>query len=207
MIKQGREYRTMAVMAPSEEKRLDSDCYVEGYATTFNDPYVLWTTEDGIEIKEQVDRHALDDADLTDVVFQYNHFGKVFARTKMKKGASPTLILEPQDHGLFVAADLSKTESARGMFEEIETGLVHQMSFGFTVAEDSYDRETHTRTILRIAKVYDVSAVDFPANDGTDISSRDWFNGVIEAEQQERLEREKQINLIKIRKRIMEVRK
>lgn len=53
--------------------------------------------------------------------------------------------------------------------------------------EDSYDRQTHTRRILKIRKVYDVSAVSFPANPSTDISARSWLDGVIEAEKAERL--------------------
>lgn len=113
------------------------------------------------------------------------------------------MILEIQERGLFVAADLGSTEEARKMYEDIDSGLVYQMSFGFRVEEDSYDRATRTRTILKISKVFDVSAVDVPANGNTDISSRDWFNGVIEAERQELLERQKM--KVKITKRIMEV--
>ena len=67
------------------------------------------------------------------------------------------------------------------------------MSFAFTVAEDHYDKATHTRVIDRIAKVFDVSPVSFPANPTTElgVSTRDYFNGVIEAEKAERLERER----------------
>ena len=61
------------------------------------------------------------------------------------------------------------------------------------MAEDHYDKATHTRIIDRIAKVYDVSPVVFPANPTTElsVSTRDYFNGVIEAEKAERLEEEK----------------
>ena len=69
----------------------------------------------------------------------------------------------------------------------IAAGLVTKMSWAFTVQEDSYDRDTHTRRILKIRKVYDVSAVSFPANPSTDISARSWLDGVIEAEKAERL--------------------
>lgn len=203
MSKEGREYRTMPLMLPTAEKRIESEFYVEGFATTFNQPYVLWKMSDGIEIKEKIDRHAFDHADMSDVLFQYNHGGRVFARNKMKKGKQATMILEIQERGLFVAADLGSTEEARKMYEDIDSGLVYQMSFGFRVEEDSYDRATRTRTILKISKVFDVSAVDVPANGNTDISSRDWFNGVIEAERQELLERQKM--KVKITKRIMEV--
>lgn len=173
----------MPLMIPTaSNKRFDTDCYVEGYATTFDDPYVLWEY-DGVQYKEVIDRHALDGADLSDVIMQYDHGGRVFART----GKSNTLLIEPQEHGLFVAADLSKTDQARSMHEDIAAGLVTKMSWAFTVQEDSYDRESHTRRILKIRKVYDVSAVSFPANPSTDISARSWLDGVIEAEKAERL--------------------
>lgn len=173
----------MPLMVPTAaNKRFDTDYYVEGYATTFDDPYVLWEY-DGVQYKEVIDRHALDGADLSDVIMQYDHGGRVFART----GKSNTLLIEPQEHGLFMAADLSKTEQARSMHEDIAAGLVTKMSWAFTAQEDSYDRDTHTRRILKIRKVYDVSAVSFPANPSTDISARSWLDGVIEAEKAERL--------------------
>ena len=192
-----REYRMMPVLMPTTEKRIESDYYVEGYATTFDQPYLLYKIDDR-EYKEVIDRNALNDADVSDVLFQYNHGGRVFARNKMKKGKKPTLILEAQKSGLFIAADLGSTTESRKMYEDIETGLIYQMSWAFTVIEDKYDRETRTRTILKIGKVYYVSAVYLPANPYTDISSRSWLDGVIEAEQQELLERQKQIQRIKI---------
>lgn len=174
----------MPLLAPTagSSRRFESDYYVEGYATTFDDPYVLYEC-DGIQYKEIIDRHALDEADLSDVVMQFDHAGRVFART----GRSNTLIVEPRDRGLFMAADLSKTEQARSMHEDISAGLVTKMSWAFKVQESSYDSVTHTRRILKIKKVYDVSAVSFPANPSTDISARSWLDGVIEAEKAERL--------------------
>ena len=173
----------MPLLAPAQaNKRFDTDYYVEGYATTFDEPYVLWEC-DGIQYKEIIDRHALDGADMSDVIMQFDHGGRVFART----GNSRTLLIQPDDHGLFMAADLSKTEQARSMHEDISAGLITKMSWAFTVQEDRYDRETHTRRILKIKKVYDVSAVSFPANPSTDISARSWIDGVIETEKAERL--------------------
>ena len=173
----------MPLLIPAQaNKRFDTDYYVEGYATTFDDPYVLWEY-DGVQYKEVVDRHALDGADLSDVIMQFDHGGRVFART----GKSNTLLIEPKERGLFIAANLSKTEQARSMHEDIAAGLITKMSWAFVVQEDSYDRETHTRRILKIKKVYDVSAVSFPANPSTDISARSWIDGVIEAEKAERL--------------------
>lgn len=177
--------------APTE-KRIDTEHYVEGYATTFDKPYLLYEY-DGNKYFERIDRNALVGADLSDVIMQYDHAGKVLARLSNK-----TLGLEIDDHGLFMFADLSKSRAAQDMFEEINNGLVTKMSWCFRAKEDSYDRETRTRTILKIAKVYDVSAVSIPANADTDISARSYFDGVIEMEQQERLERRKQILKIKL---------
>ncbi|MEG0430292.1 MAG: HK97 family phage prohead protease [Anaerovoracaceae bacterium] len=202
-IRENREYRNMPVMASTQERRFETEQYVEGFATTFNEPYVMFRCGD-IEYKEVIDKDALRGADLSDVIFQYNHKGRVYARNKMRQGKPQTLLLEPQEKGLFVAADLSSTEDSRKMFDEIDKGLIYQMSWGFTVEEDSYNVDTHTRTILKIKKVYDVSAVDLPANEFTDISARSWVDGVIEQEERESLEREKLKQKIRIRTMIGE---
>ena len=185
-MKNDREYRSMEIrILPTEEEK---SYKVEGYASTF-DPYVLLSV-DGVDYKEKIEPTAFDGADLTDVVFRLEHQGRVYART-----SAGTVELWTDDHGLGVRADLSRTESARGVFEDIAAGNYPQMSFAFSVADDgdSYDKDTHTRTISRIAKVFDVSPVSFPANPGTElsVSTRDYFNGAIEAERAERLEAEK----------------
>ena len=191
-IKADREYRTMPVMAAAEKRELqliDTDYYVEGYATTFNQPYLLWN--DGInEYWEQIDRNAFDDADMTDVIFLHNHEGICFARNKMRQGAAPTLILQPRDYGLFVAADLGMRAEGREEYAAITGGLVYQMSFAFTVRGDEVQETTpgvYLRTITDIRKVYDVSSVDMPANPNTVIDSeaRAAFEGYIERQRQE----------------------
>ena len=186
-ILKSREYRNLSILQPqANQKRIDSEHYVEGYATTFDKPYELYEF-DGVKYYEVIDRHALDGADMSDVIMQYDHEGKVLARK-----SNGTLIVEPDDNGLFVCADLGKSQASKEMFEEIESGLVTRMSWAFVVTEESYDRETRTRRILKIKKVYDVSAVSIPANDDTEISARSYFDGVIEMEKQEMLERKKQ---------------
>lgn len=175
-----REYRTMAVTLPNEEEYI-----VEGYATTFDDPYVLFSDGDR-DFSEVVDRHALDGTDISDVIFQYDHSGMVYARTK-----NNTLQLSTDEHGLKIRADLGSTEASRNMYEAISAGLVDQMSFAFVVDDEEYDKNTRTRKITHIKKLYDVSAVSIPANPGTEISARSAFEGYIEAEQLEELEAEK----------------
>ncbi len=193
MISKEREYRNFKIEVRQAEEGEES-YKVRGYASTF-DPYVLWEGDDGVQYSEKVDPDAYRDADLSDVIFLYNHEGMVYARNK-----NNTMTLSVDEHGLLVEADLSSTEQSRQLYEAIKTGLVDQMSIGFTVAEDGYDRDTHTRTILRFRKLYDVSAVSIPANPGTDIaavSARDYFHGVMEAEKAERLEEQRQLDVAK----------
>lgn len=187
-----REYRNLQILQPSQQKRIDSEYYVEGYATTFNKPYELYEI-DGIKYYEVIDRHALDGADMSDVIMQYDHEGKVMARLSNK-----SLIVEPNDSGLFICADLSKSQASKELYEEINNGLITRMSWAFTVGEEEYNRETRTRTIKKVNKVYDVSAVSIPANADTEISARSYLNGVIEVEKQELLERRKKILKLKL---------
>jgi len=191
-LRDNREYRMMPVMSQPEERagqRLETDYYVEGYATTFGQPYLLWDDGNG-KFFEQISRNAFDAADMTDVIFQHNHEGKCFARTKMRADKAPTLILEPQDLGLFVAADLGMIAEGREEWRAITGGLVYQMSFAFTVADDeitSIGDGEYLRTIKSIRKVYDVSSVDMPANPYTfiDTPARAAFDGYIEMRRQE----------------------
>ena len=175
-----REYRSMELRMPE-----NTDYTVEGYASTF-DSYVLFS-EDGVDYSERIEPTAFDGADLTDVVFRIDHEGPVYART-----SAGSVRLFVDDHGLGNVTDLSRTQKSRDIYEEIKAGNYPKMSFAFTVAEQHYEKATHTRVIDRIAKVFDISPVSFPANPGTELSARDYFDGVIEAEKAERLERERQ---------------
>lgn len=189
-----REYRSVAAPLSIQQaaKRIQTDYYVEGYATTFDTPYLLYDFGDGRKMYERVDAHALDGADMSDVIMQYNHEGRVFARMSNK-----TLILVPDHKGLLIAADLGKTDLARGMYQDIREGMITKMSWAFTVAEESYDRDTHTRTILKIKKVYDVSAVSIPADPDTEISARAFAGRRYEQERQELLEKRMRVLRIK----------
>lgn len=192
-----REFRSFAQIVRRDADDLEENrqYIVEGYASTF-EPYTIWTTEDGVEIKEQIEPNAFAETDFSDVVFRIDHEGPVFART-----SNGLVSLDVDDHGLKTRIDLSKTEKARGIFEDIEAGMYPQMSFAFTVEREAWDRETHTRHVEKIGKLYDVSAVSFPANPGTEIgvSLRDRINGEIEAETAERLEAERQRLILQLR--------
>lgn len=193
-FKTDREYRALAapLSVQAATKRIDTKYYVEGYATTFDKPYLLYEFEDGTKFYERIDAHALDGADMSNVIMQYDHEGRVFARQSNK-----TLLLIPDHRGLLIAADLGKTDLARGLYQDIEAGMITKMSWAFRVQEESYDRATRTRTILKIKKVYDVSAVSIPANGDTEISARSFVSRSYEAEKQERLY--KRVQLLKIR--------
>ena len=190
-LTEGRQYRAVAevrVLPGEGEARI-----VEGYATTFNQPYELWRDGPDYIFLEQVDRGAFDKTDMSDVIMQYDHEGRVFARTN-----NGTLELRTDDHGLHIRADLGGTEIGRQLYEEIKGGYTDKMSFGFTVDEDERliqeDRESGTVTVLRtiksIGKLYDVSAVSLPANNATEISARSWCDGVIAQLTEERREAE-----------------
>lgn len=194
----------MSVKRASEAAESAPTYRVEGYATTFNDPYLLM--QDGDEkLYEQIDSRAFDGCDMSDVIMQYDHEGRVFART-----SNGTLTLTVDEHGLKVEADLSTTSTARAMWEDINAGLVTRMSFAFTVDAHEFDPESSTDTITAIGKLYDVSAVSIPANPGTDISARSatFFNGVIEEKRAERLaaqKRAQKIKLLRTRAKLTEV--
>jgi HK97 family phage prohead protease len=180
----------------------DGSMVVEGYATTFSQPYELWRDKD-MTVREQVDPNAFAETDMSDVIMQYDHEGRVFAR--MSNG---TLRLEADDHGLKVTAELGGTEIGRQLYEEISGGYTNKMSFGFTVTGDTKkttkDADGHVtilRTITRIGKLYDVSAVSLPANDATEISSRTIGDGLIaEALKEVQAEEERQRRIGEIRK-------
>ena len=169
------EFRAFAPKCRNEPEK--NEMIVEGYAATF-EPYELFEC-DGIKYLEQIDARAFDDCDMADVVFRVDHEGLVYART-----SAGTVELSVDEHGLFNKTDLSRTADARNLYEHIEAGNYPKMSFAFTVREDSYDRDTHTRKILKIDKLYDISPVSFPANPGTElhVHGRDMRSAILEME-------------------------
>jgi len=190
-VKSDREYRMIQLPDMQFRAAEEENYIVEGYATTYDDPYVLYEFE-GQQYRERIDRDALLEADMRDVIFLYNHEGMVFARQ-----SNGTLQLSSNDKGLYVRADLSSTEDSRRMYESIKAGLVTQMSWAFTVAEEDYDEKKKTRNIRKVKKVYDVSAVAIPANPNTDISARSYWDGVIEEERRRERERAEKVEEIR----------
>lgn len=196
-----REYRDflLAVIPDSEESKT-----VKGYASTFNEPYTL-LEDNEIVIQEQVDSRAFEDADLSDVIMQYDHAGRVFARI-----SNGTLKVEPDERGLAIEADLGGTDIGGQLYQEIRGGYTTKMSYGYTTKEDSWEqrqlddgRTLALRTIKSIGKVYDVSAVSLPANNATSISVRNLSDGVINEIKAERLKAlELERNKLRLRMRL-----
>ena len=201
-----REYRAMPVMAAERaEGEAEPSYKVRGYATTFNEPYPLFEDTDGRDVLEVVDPHAFDGADVSDVIMQYDHMGMVFARTR-----NGSLTLTVDEHGLLIEADLSLTQDSRRLYEAISTGLVDRMSFCFIIEDEKYDAATRTWRIMKLGKIYDVSAVSIPANPRTEISSerKKRMDGVIQEERAERLakERLKKIRMLKVKAKLARIR-
>ena len=203
MISKDREYRDMTLAAieakQDEEDQAEERKVVEGYATTFGEPYVLYENDDLVFL-EQVDAKAFENTDMSDVIMQYNHEGRVFARQ-----SNGTLEVKADDKGLFISADLGGTEIGRELYEEIRGGYTNKMSFGFKVDGEDWDEQRKDgekdrvlRTITSISKLYDVSAVSIPANDATSISVRELSDGVIRRAEAERLKaHELEINRVR----------
>lgn len=210
-LDEGRQYRNIDVSGFERRSDDAGEKTVTGYATRFGQPYELCRDAFGgyvYIIREQVDADAFKDCDMSDVIMQYNHEGRVFART-----SNGTLEVEPDSEGLHIRAQLGGTELGRQVYDEIDGGYTTKMSFGFRVSQDKRERTeerdaetgvttiTVLRTITRISKLYDVSAVSLPANDATSISARSFADGVIDALKQERLaaeRRERQKQAIRI---------
>ena len=202
-IEKGIQYREMQMKAADTDSMV-----VEGYATTFNQPYVLWE-DDEMRIMEAVDSRAFEGADMSDVIMQYDHRGHVFARIR-----NNTLNVRTDETGLFISADLGGTEIGRQLYTEIKGGYTDKMSFAFTVTDEKVDRQmvdnkrVITRLITKIGKLYDVSAVSVPANDGTSISARSFCDGIIKEELEEtrrKLAEERTRKLIALKLKLMEV--
>lgn len=199
-IKSGREYRKMTLEVKEAE---DTDYIVTGYATTFDQPYVLYHTDDGKAVEEQVDRNAFENTDRSDTIMQYDHEGRVFARV-----SNDTLKLSVDDHGLLVEAYLGGTQIGRNLYEEIKGGYTDKMSFGFTVTDQDWadTDDGYLRTIKAIGKLYDVSAVSLPANDYTEISARSQCDGVIAEIEAERLRAEEERKALAEKRESLETR-
>lgn len=154
---------------------------VEGYAALYENRTVLFEY-DGIEYGEEIARGAFDGAKMDDVILNYNHGGKVMARTR-----NHTLELSLDDTGLHIRARLDGTEEGRRLYDEIQGGYIDRMSFAFTIEQEAYNKEEHFWRIEKVKRVFDVSAVDIPAYDDTSIEARKALIVEADAHEEERV--------------------
>ena len=167
--------RALTVLNAKTEtsKRIETDFYVEGMAARY-EPYVLYYDYDGDPVYERFEPGCFDECDMSDIIMQYDHAGKVMART-----SNGSLIVEVTEDGLFVAADLGRTDAARDLYEDIKAGMVTKMSWRFRTGTYYYDQESRTIVHKTVKKIYDVAPVSIPANDDTEINARAWVDGEI----------------------------
>jgi HK97 family phage prohead protease len=174
---QARALTLTPALDKSTEPRLTSERYVEGYAAKY-DTYLLYDDGEYGKTYERFDPGCFDDCDMSDIIMQFDHRGRVFAR-----GTNGTLLVEPDDVGLFIAADLDKTDLARGLYDDIKAEMITKMSWRFRPGTWHIERTEGSKDITivhtKIKKVYDVSAVSIPANDDTELNARAWVDGVI----------------------------
>ncbi len=165
--------RTIEIREAQFSENENNEKILEGYAVVFDSPTVLYEY-DGIEYKEIIAKDAFDNADLKDIVLKYNHGDAkgILARTR-----NGSLQITIDNHGLKFRATLLNTQSSNEIYECVKNGLLDKCSFAFRCEEDAYNQETHTRTILKIKRVYDLSVVDIPAYDDTNVEARNYFDG------------------------------
>lgn len=153
-----KEIRLVDMRALDEEGMI-----VEGYAAVFDIVTDLgW-------MKEVIDRHAFDNADMSDIVMKYNHEDSVLPMARTRGGS---LQFNIDDHGLKIRANLPDTSVNKDIYTLIKEGVLSKMSFAFTVKSEEYDYDTDTRKILEFDKIFDVSVVDVPAYEATEIYAR-----------------------------------
>ena len=139
---------------------------------------------------EIVESGALDGADLRDVRLLVGHDASKIPLARTPK----TMSLKLDDSGLTFEATLPDTEAGREAYKAVERGDLRGMSYAFTIPEggDAYDPETNTRTIKRIAKVYECSLTAFPAYESTYVSaesrdSRRFLCGLMQRKKEARI--------------------
>lgn len=190
MISKDRAYRNFEVRAGEEAN------IIEGYAVVFDTVETMYEY-DGIEYKEEIRSGAFNNAEMRDVVLNFNHGGKPSARTK-----NNTLQLTVDQRGLFVKADLSGTDEGRRLYEEVKGGYLDKMSFAFTINAEEYNKDTRTRSITEVKRLYDVAIVDIPAYESTSVMARSFYQA--EAER-ELTEVRKTLDLAKLKYKYLEV--
>jgi len=201
MENKGVEFRDFKLTNVEVRKNEDGSesLTVEGVPCVFDVEAVLYKGKYW-EFREKIDAKAFDEADMSDVIFNYNHGGRVFARTR-----NNSLRLDVTSKNLKMKAELRKNDRGHEeLYNDISSGLIDRMSFAFTVKESKMEeiesteeRNVEIRTITKIDKLYDVSAVDIPCYDATSISARRFFNAESKEKEAERLVQKRKLEIAK----------
>lgn len=141
----------------------DDKMHIEGKAVAFDSPETYYGET------EVIDRHALDSADMSDVVLRYNHSDTNYTLARTR---NHSLVLDVREDGLYFQADLIPTTTNKDAYLMVKEGLLDKCSFAFTIDEDKYDNKQHLRTITKIGRMYDVALVDFPFYNDTMVEAR-----------------------------------
>ena len=201
---QFRDFNITNIETRSEDEKSEK-LIIEGTPVVFDSETVLFTMGNDAYC-EVIERTALDEADMSDTIFNKNHCGRVFARTR-----NDSLKLNKTDDGLKMYTELwNDDEGHKELYRDIQRGLVDKMSFAFTVTDDEFknfeaDKNgvvKHLRTIKKIDKLFDVSAVDMPAYDSTSISARNVFDAESERRNSESKVAESRKRALKLKLKI-----
>ena len=147
---------------------------IEGYALLFENETMIGSEEWGwIEV---IKTGALDETDMKKVPMKYNHEDSYLALASTKNGS---LELKVDDKGLFFHAELLENGSNRDIYSAIESGLIDECSFAFTIdyanGGEIWIEESDKmprREIVKIKRLFDISVVDLPAYDNTTVAAR-----------------------------------
>lgn len=156
------------------DSEVKDDSNIEGMAAVFNQ-----TVSIGGWFDEVIEPGAFDECDFRDVLFFVNHdTSKITLARSRRNNTNSTMQIETVSDGLKIKAnvDTENNNEARALVSAIKRGDMSGMSLMFRVDAEKWenlDSETPLRRIQKIKKVYEVSAVNFPAYDETSLSARD----------------------------------
>lgn len=167
-LPQNRKNDYLKMIECRSEETEDGRKVIRGKAIVFDEATKLFTIG-GDDFYEIIERSALENADMSDVFVKYNHSDHMMVVARSKNGS---LKMDCRDDGLYVEIEPVNTNAGNDLYEMVRTGLIDKMSFGFTIAEESYNELTRTWTVRSIKKLYEVSAVPNPAYEGTSLHAR-----------------------------------
>lgn len=167
MLRPDDYHRLIEIRAAADAGQPDK-LILEGKAVVFDEETVLFSWDE-IEYKEVIRKGAFDETDFSKAFLKYNHSDTVMPMARFKNG---TLKIEIRDDGVWIKAELANTTASRDLYELVKRGDIDKMSFAFTIREESFDQITHTWTVLKVDKLYDVAAVNVPAYDSTELYAR-----------------------------------